>query len=297
MIRRFAIIWAGGLLAMGGIAQAQDVAFQTPVVFGDDASEWSNDGECDDPRFVGEGMTSTPLMAEDAFHDASDCEAAFEIGAVRLRTEDDPSPEVTSSLMQLQHDGVDFGDDSGLFTNDGECDDPRFIGDGMAQPPLLDDDIASDATDCMAAFSKGSIRLRTDADRIELPEGLLMGDNSSRWAHDVECDDPRFEGWGVASKLISTDVGRDAADCQAAFELGHITLVEGAENISLPPIRPVESIDFGDDSSSWSGDSRCDDPRFEGAASASKLSPEDTGRDALDCRAAYENGRLRYVGD
>jgi hypothetical protein len=55
-----------------------------PVEFGDDSSTWANDGECDDPRFVGRGMATT-LLAEDLGRDASDCKALFDAGDIRLR--------------------------------------------------------------------------------------------------------------------------------------------------------------------------------------------------------------------
>ena len=60
------------------------MAAASGVDFGDDASRWSNDGECDDPRFQGPGMTATPLLEEDIMHDATDCREAFERGELEL---------------------------------------------------------------------------------------------------------------------------------------------------------------------------------------------------------------------
>ncbi|MEQ8404299.1 MAG: hypothetical protein RKE49_04315 [Oceanicaulis sp.] len=54
------------------------------VEFGDDTSTWANDGECDDPRFEGEGMAAM-LVAEDLGHDATDCRSLYEAGDIRLR--------------------------------------------------------------------------------------------------------------------------------------------------------------------------------------------------------------------
>lgn len=54
---------------------------------------------------------------------------------------------------------VDFGSDSGDWTNDGECDDPRFKGPGMTSTPLLDEDIRADASDCRAAYERGELTL------------------------------------------------------------------------------------------------------------------------------------------
>ena len=51
---------------------------------------------------------------------------------------------------------------------------------------------------------------------------INFGNNSSEWAFDGECDDPRFIGPASAETLLQEDLGRDAADCQAAFDLGFV---------------------------------------------------------------------------
>ncbi len=119
-----------------GPAQAQN-----NVDFGNNSSTLANDGECADPRFEGRGMATT-LLDEDAYADANDCRALFRNGSIRLR---------------VQY--VDFGNNSSTWANDGECDDPRFIGRGMAEV-LLDEDAFRDANDCRALYRSGSIRLR-----------------------------------------------------------------------------------------------------------------------------------------
>ncbi|WP_106746370.1 hypothetical protein [Yoonia maritima] len=116
------------------------------INFGDDSSEWANDGECDDGRFTGPGLTSTPLLQEDVLADATDCKRAFEAGRL--------------TLAGVAADGtIDFGNDSGEWSNDQECDDMRFAGPGMTSTPLLQDDIMRDATDCRAAFNAGMLTL------------------------------------------------------------------------------------------------------------------------------------------
>ncbi len=62
-------------------AQRPDVS---TINFGEDSGDFTNDDECDDPRFKGPGMTSTPLMEEDELADASDCRAAYERGELAL---------------------------------------------------------------------------------------------------------------------------------------------------------------------------------------------------------------------
>ncbi|WP_157033309.1 hypothetical protein [Loktanella sp. S4079] len=116
------------------------------VNFGDDSGEWANDGECDDPRFEGAGMTSTPLLQDDVLHDATDCRTAFEAGNL--------------TLVGVGKGGIiNFGDDNGEWSNDGECDDMRFAGPGMTSTPLLSEDIMHDATDCKTAYDAGRLTL------------------------------------------------------------------------------------------------------------------------------------------
>lgn len=118
---------------------------------------------------------------------------------------------------------IQFGDDSGDWANDGECDDPRFEGEGMASV-LLDEDTYRDAIDCEDLFSQGLIVLRADA----ASGGIDFGDDSSTWARDGECDDPRFAGAGVAAYLTDADLYRDATDCRDLFDQGLVELVDGA---------------------------------------------------------------------
>ena len=53
---------------------------------------------------------------------------------------------------------IDFGDDSGNYPNDGECDDPRFEGPGAYTSPLKKD-VLRDASDCLALFDSGQVWL------------------------------------------------------------------------------------------------------------------------------------------
>jgi hypothetical protein len=51
-----------------------------------------------------------------------------------------------------------------------------------------------------------------------------FGDDTSEWAKDNECDDPRFTGIGVDEILNAEDQSHDAADCRALCEAGEIWL-------------------------------------------------------------------------
>jgi hypothetical protein len=130
--------------------------------FGDDASEWARDGECDDPRFEGDGSAET-LLDEDNGHDATDCRSLFQAGRIALRG---------------AASAIDFGDDSSEWARDGECDDPRFAGDGSAAT-LLEADAYHDATDCRTLLSQGRVSLRGGSVAADLNRGRLeKGDDT-----------------------------------------------------------------------------------------------------------------------
>lgn len=216
-----------------------------------------------------------------------------------------------SAHAEAQYSVIDFGDDSSMWAQDGECDDPRFEGDGMTSTPLLDEDAYADRSDCEAAYRAGTLSYKVnwepedgaspapdpvegndDFIPIEPPPALDFGDNSSDWARDDECDDPRFEGPAMAVKLMEQDIGRDADDCRARYREGEIKLRENAV-MPLAPRTPSEFIDFGTNESRWANDAQCDDPRFYGHGASRKQIPEDERADYMDCLAAYENGRVR----
>ncbi|WP_332713739.1 hypothetical protein [Pelagibacterium mangrovi] len=255
-------------LALGGPAFAQDIDF------GDDSSTFANDQQCDDPRFEGPGaaLVRSPV---DEMRDATDCQAAFEAGEVTLGAaggdDDTPAPGVAAT-----QDDIDFGDDSGNWANDGECDDPRFGG-GLASHEL------ADATDCRNAYEAGEVTFDdgSDAGGEVTVDGIDFGDDSGNWANDGECDDPRFGG-GLASHELA-----DATDCRNAYEAGEVTFDDGSDAGGEVT---VDGIDFGDDSGTWANDGECDDPRFGGGLASHELA------DATDCRNAYEAGEVTFEG-
>ncbi|MEX0628119.1 MAG: hypothetical protein WD230_05735, partial [Cucumibacter sp.] len=237
------------------------------IDFGDDASQWSNDAECDDPRFAGPGMTETTLLQADILHDAADCQAAFESGELVLDV------------------SIGFGDDAGTWPEDGECDDPRFEGEGIATA-LNEDNNGHDATDCRLLFNASKVTLIASSTEPIAAGDVDFGDDTSSWANNGECDDPRFEGAGMAVTLLDADTMHDATDCQQAFEAGRITLLASV---------PTADVDFGDDTSSWANNGECDDPRFEGPGMAATLLDSDNGHDATDCQQAFDAGRITLV--
>jgi hypothetical protein len=128
------------------------------IDFGDDASKFAKDGECDDKRFSGPGMTDTPLLDSDVKHDATDCRAAHRQGRLTFNGNQPASGASGYALSGVDH--IIWGDDASKYAKDGECDDKRFTGAGMTDTPLLDSDVKHDATDCRAAYRQGRLQLR-----------------------------------------------------------------------------------------------------------------------------------------
>ncbi|MEL7128296.1 MAG: hypothetical protein AAGK23_02005 [Pseudomonadota bacterium] len=267
-----------GAAAMLALIALPAAAQDTPDIdFGDDTSNWANDGECDDPRFEGEGMAGSPRR-EDRGHDATDCRSLLAEGKITFSaTQYDPT------LTTFQ--GVDLGDDTGRFPNDGQCDDPRFVGEGMA---LSADhpDILRDRSDCSYGFQLGDLSL---ADELPPPletryDDVDFGHDKGDYAGDGECDDPRFAGPGMASiSLDNNNIGADRQDCLAEYKDGNIRLIERSV---------IDGFDFGDNRNLYPNDGECDDPRFEGAAMAAKPTLAGLKHDADDCMAAWRADRI-----
>jgi hypothetical protein len=245
-------------LFVSGPALGQDIEF------GDDSSRWANDGQCDDPRFEGPGAAAVRIAGDEG-RDAADCHAAFEAGTVTL------IGASTSTPSDIAVDDIDFGDDSGNWANDGECDDPRFGG-------SLDSHRMADATDCREAY-EADPSIYSGGEAPEVTGDIDFGDDSGSWANDGECDDPRFGG-----SLTSHEMA-DATDCREAYDADPSIYSGGA----MPEM--TGDIDFGDDSGNWANDGECDDPRFGGTLDSHRMA------DATDCRTAYDADPSIFVGD
>ncbi|SDG19866.1 hypothetical protein [Pelagibacterium luteolum] len=270
-------------LMLGGAALALALSLGTPafaqdIDFGDDSSTFANDGQCDDPRFEGVGAALI-LSPVDESRDATDCQTAFDAGDITLiaPADEDADDTAEASITEpLPTSDIDFGDDSGSFANDGECDDPRFGG-ALASHEL------ADATDCRTAYDAGDVTYAAPTDDVvaATPAGEIdFGDDSGTFANDGECDDPRFGG------ALTNHERADATDCQTAYDAGDVTY-SGDTSVDTPMISS-DDIDFGDDSGNWANDGECDDPRFGGGLTSHELA------DATDCREAYEAGEVTY---
>ena len=92
-------------LALASPALAQDIDF------GDDTSDYANDGYCDDRRFTGNGMAIS-LDWEDLAKDASDCAALYDVGSIRLWI-------FADAVAATQCTAIDWGNDDGDYPFDG----------------------------------------------------------------------------------------------------------------------------------------------------------------------------------
>ncbi len=148
----FHITLRGGIFAGLGLLGLAACAVPVALNFGDNSSEYANDGECDDPRFIGAGM-ATSLNQANTEADATDCRTLFNSGRVELVS-------VAAGKAATQCDAIRYGDDTSEWANDGECDDPRFMGPG-ASSIMLASDLFKDAKDCRATCDAGLVWLRT----------------------------------------------------------------------------------------------------------------------------------------
>lgn len=115
---------------------------------------------------------------------------------------------------------IDFGDDTSEYALNSECNDSRFQSQKM-EYSLFPDAAFRDATDCTNAVGTGLARYAEEEviARLQIPE---FGDDTSRYANDGECDDPRFAGVGSAFSLRYEHLRADATDCREAFNSGRV---------------------------------------------------------------------------
>lgn len=125
-----------------------DTAAADIFAMGNDSGDYPNDGECDDVRFQGEGM-ATVLNTDWIGLDASDCQQLLDAGRI------EPNPLFNTPASDAD---INYGDDTGEYPNDGECDDIRFTGDYASEYIFVPESIGTDATDCRNAVESGEAR-------------------------------------------------------------------------------------------------------------------------------------------
>ena len=180
-------------------------------------------------------------VPEDELHDATDCEALYLEGGLTYLLGEviDPNAELNAFIAGS---GIDFGDNESVWSDDGECDDPRFSGPGVAA--YTDpSDARHDANDCARLYMEGGLSFdenggttpEFDVAEILDQTGIDFGDNSSGYSNDGECDDPRFTGPGMASFTEEENLMRDANDCISMYLEGEVILQNGANSAAAAP--------------------------------------------------------------
>lgn len=271
-------LFEAGSIKLSNLSFDPDLTVFEGTELGDDSYEWANDGQCDDARFTGEGMATSP--DRDAIKkDRSDCSAGFQLG--RLTLVDDLPPRLVS-----EYDGIDFGTDKGEYAGDNECDDPRFFGEGVSSIALTGANIGTDRKDCLEAYKAGGLFLK----EARVIDGYFFGNDASFSANDGECDDPRFEGPGMASKLARSGIEHDGTDCMSLWRKDKISATKRTEYNGF---LIVDGLVFGDDSGQYPNDSECDDPNFIGPGVADGSSRENAGKDRSDCLESFQRGTAK----
>lgn len=131
--------------------------------------------------------------------------------------------------MAVACTGVDFGDDAGIYALDGECDDPRFEGEGLGLS--LESHRGHDASDCRALFRAGRVRApdstvpRGDDEALADPEAYgpaTYGRAASESAPSGQAtrssfrDDPLGGIWQLCQRLFQS---RQAAQAETELAL------------------------------------------------------------------------------
>ncbi|MEL7043289.1 MAG: hypothetical protein AAGL90_17355 [Pseudomonadota bacterium] len=110
-----------------------------------------------------------------------------------------------------------------------------------------------------------------------VPAGsIAFGDDSGEYAKDGSCDDARFMPDGDDWTYMRHHVLRDATDCRERYESGEIAMF----------------LSFGDNTSQYANNDRCDDRRFVGEGRSPVITDLPVEHDAADCIAAYRQGTI-----
>ena len=261
---------------LGDLDQPSD---ETSDALGEDQGPWSSDGVCNDPRFAADPRWrgAVDQIDEARGTDSTDCLLGYlsrQAWPIRFRPTDG--------------DGLVFGDDSGEWPGDSECDDPRFVGVAAAESIGVSN-LLRDASDCYEAWTNGHVTLISPVAVLDrLPAGFDLGSDTGEWAFDGECDDPRFEGTGMARDPLTADQARDATDCVKG-------LLSGLIELKLPRLQDGTVLSFGGNAGEWAGDGVCNDPRFEADPrwpDAARPVGDAQHQDGADCEQGFLERRV-----
>ena len=152
------------------------------IDFGDDAGDYAQDGECDDPRFEGPGMGVA--LDSHLAHDATDCRELFESGRVSLRGAGSDSPATRESPTVGQAASRARGRGQGP-----ECTRERLIGLGVLDSSISASTIQFTVSRMVVIQSSGAASTRQESEntvsantityRIVRATGTAPGSGSS----------------------------------------------------------------------------------------------------------------------
>ncbi|MDA0689202.1 MAG: hypothetical protein O2948_11245 [Proteobacteria bacterium] len=271
----------------------------TGINFGENSGPFIDDGECDDPRFEGPGASGIDFEGGE-LTDAADCSSLYLEGSLTYL-----EPGIAEPEMIVDSNGINFGDNSSVYADDGECDDPRFEGPGAASFNSEDDEM-HDANDCRSLYEAGRVRLLEGISNRDSSASLSSSARSNSAAGNTPAA-PQQETYTVG--VPRGDVNGATQAYGSIYASGTVygsPINPGERGLSFmpdvtsyapPPTRPEPEIDFGDNSSVFANDGECDDPRFEGEGMAFASFDEYLGRDADDCRTAFEAGTITLIRD
>ncbi len=206
---------AGAALAF--CLAALPAALHAQPDFGDDTSQWANDGECDDPRFEGEGVAQT-LLDTDAYHDATDCRTLLDRGLVALR--DGTAGE------RIHRGRLEKGD---ATLRDGEYAD-RYSFEGSAGQHAVVDLRAGDFDPYVFVRAPGGEQFDNDDFEGDASRALLSLDLTESGEYEITVTS--YRKGEVGSYTVSIDVGRSGGvaagmERSGRLESGDETLTSG----------------------------------------------------------------------
>ncbi|NKB35310.1 MAG: hypothetical protein GKR91_19605 [Pseudomonadales bacterium] len=271
------------------------------IDFGDNSSVFSDDGECDDPRFEGSGMAGF-TDESNTMRDANDCILLYMEGALTYLENGGQDSSIVQSTV-VNNSGIDFGDNTSMFADDGECDDPRFEGQGPFAL-LTEGNIGHDANDCQEAYLAGAITYVGDGAELNLETNTAFNNAVSFAGNSVPVQTQQIADIPSGPRGPIDGANRDDGSIFASGTVYGDSLNAGDRNPALntfgnpvqttaaPTNAPSGNINFGDNSSTWANDGECDDPRFEGFGMAAVVFDDDLMKDANDCRSLYDEGSI-----
>ncbi len=187
--------------------------------FGDDASEFAGDGECDDSRFEGEGAATT-LLDDDLSHDATDCRTRFGQGQIAVRE------GATADGTRVERGWLERGDDT--LTSGEFADTYRFEGESGHR--ALVDVRSSDFDPYLLVRTPGGEQIDNDDYEGDASRSLLALSLTENGVYEVTVTSyskGETGGYTVAIALEGHEPAAQRIDRAGALEAADETLITG----------------------------------------------------------------------